>query len=104
MTPADLMAADAVPVLRELSGPELAGGIQPDGTIAFLLDGLRLPIALPPLAPAILRLIDGRRSVGAIAAALAQHGTGEAAFQRAWRTTFTALERINRLLLAAPVA
>jgi SAM-dependent methyltransferase len=104
VTPADLMAADAVPVLRELSGPELAGSIQPDGTIAFLLDGLRLPIALPPLAPAILRLIDGRRSVGAIAAALAQHGTGEAAFQRAWRTTFTALERINRLLLAAPVA
>jgi SAM-dependent methyltransferase len=104
VTPADFMAADAVPVLRELSGPELAGGIQPDGTISFLLDGLRLPIALPPLAPAILRLIDGRRSVGAIAAALAQHGTGEAAFQRAWRATFTALERINRLLLAAPVA
>ncbi|HEY2621173.1 MAG TPA: methyltransferase [Acetobacteraceae bacterium] len=104
VTLADFMAADAVPVLRELSGPELAGGIKPDGTIAFLLDGLRLPIALPPLAPAILRLIDGRRSVGAIAAALAQHGTGEAAFQRAWRATFTALERINRLLLAAPVA
>jgi SAM-dependent methyltransferase len=104
VTPADFMAADAVPVLRELSGPELAGGIQPDGTISFLLDGLRLPIALPPLAPAILRLVDGRRSVGAIAAALAQQGTGEAAFQRAWRATFTALERINRLLLAAPVA
>jgi hypothetical protein len=98
------MAAEAVPVLRELSGPELAGGIQSDGTIAFVLDGLRLPIALPPLAPAILRLIDGRRSVGAIAATLAQYGTDEAAFQRAWRATFTALERINRLLLAAPVA
>jgi SAM-dependent methyltransferase len=101
---ADFMAADAVPVLRELSGPEIAAGIQPDGTIAFVLDGLRLPIALPPLAPAILRLIDGRRSVGAIATALAEHGTGEAAFQRAWHSTFTALERINRLLLAAPAA
>jgi SAM-dependent methyltransferase len=99
---ADFMAADAVPVLRELSGPELAGGIQPDGTITVVFDGLRLPVVLPPLAPAILRLVDGRRSVGVIAASLAQHGTGEAAFQRAWHATFTALERINRLLLAAP--
>jgi SAM-dependent methyltransferase len=99
---ADFMAADAVPVLRELSGPELAGGIQPDGTITVVFDGLRLPVVLPPLAPAILRLVDGRRTVGAIAASLAQHGTGEAAFQRAWHGTFTALERINRLLLAAP--
>ena len=99
---ADFMAADAVPVLRELSGPELAGGIKPDGTITVVFDGLRLPVALPALAPAILRLVDGRRSVGAIAASLAQHGTGEAAFQRAWHATFTALERINRLLLAAP--
>ena len=62
------MAPDAVPVLRELSGPELAGGIAPDGTITLVFDGLRLPIALPPLAPAILRLVDGRRSVGEIAA------------------------------------
>ncbi len=95
------MAPDAVPVLRELSGPELAGGIQPDGTIAFLFDGLRLPIALPPLAPAMLRLVDGRRTVGEIAATLAATGTAAEAFARAWRATFGALERINRLLLAA---
>ena len=44
-------------------GAELAGGIQPDGTITVVFDGLRLPVALPPLAPAILRLVDGRRSV-----------------------------------------
>jgi SAM-dependent methyltransferase len=98
---ADFMAADAVPVLRELSGPELAGGIRPDGTITVVFDGLRLPVALPPLAAAILRLIDGRRPVGEIAAALAERGTGAAAFERAWRATFVALERINRLLLAA---
>ncbi|HET7881778.1 MAG TPA: class I SAM-dependent methyltransferase [Acetobacteraceae bacterium] len=97
----DCMAPDAVPVLRELSGPELAGGIKPDGTIAFMLDGLRLPIALPPLAPAILRLVDGRRTVGEIQATLAAAGTGADAFARAWRATFAALERINRLLLAA---
>jgi SAM-dependent methyltransferase len=99
---ADCMAPEAVPVLRELSGPELAGGIGPDGTITMVFDGLRLPLALPPLAPAILRLIDGQRSVGQIAAALAEHGTRAEAFERAWRATFATLERINRLLLSAP--
>jgi SAM-dependent methyltransferase len=98
---ADFMSAEAVPVLRELSGPDLAGGIQPDGTITVVLDGLRLPVPLPPLAAAILRLVDGKRSVGEIAAALAERGTGAAAFERAWHATFTALERVNRLLLAA---
>ena len=100
---ADPMARDAVPVLRELSGSELAGGIAPDCTITFVVDGLRLPVPLPPLAPAILRLVDGRRSVGEIAEELAQRGTGAEAFERAWRATFGALEKLNRLLLAAPV-
>jgi SAM-dependent methyltransferase len=101
---ADFTAPNAMPVLRELSGPELAGGIAPDGTITMVFDGLRQPIALPPLAAAILRLVDGRRTVGAIAAALAERGTSAEAFMRGWRPTFGALERINRLLLAAPIA
>jgi hypothetical protein len=94
------MAEDAVPVTREGPGEALAGAVQPDGTISFLIDGLRLPIALPPLAPAILRLVDGQRSVGSIAATLAQRGTDARVFERAWRSTFLALEHINRLLLA----
>ena len=96
------MADAAVPVTRELSGEAIAGSIQPDGTITLACDGLRLPIALPALAPAILRLVDGRRTVGAIAASLAARGTSPDAFARAWRATFSALERVNRLLLAAP--
>jgi SAM-dependent methyltransferase len=99
---ADFMAEEAVPVTREGPGEALAGAIQPDGTITFMIDGLRLPIALPPLAPAILRLVDGQRSVGAIASVLAERGTGTEAFWRAWRSTFVALQHINRLLLAAP--
>jgi SAM-dependent methyltransferase len=101
---ADFTAPDAVPVTRENPGPELANGIQPDGTITVLFDGLRLPLALPPLAPAILRLVDGRRCVAEIAASLAERGTGAEAFERAWRATFVPLERINRLLLAAPLS
>jgi SAM-dependent methyltransferase len=100
--PADPFAPDAVPVPRETPCEELARHIQPDGTLAFLFDGLRVPVALPPLAPAILRLVDGRRSVADIGAALAERGTTPAAFDKAWRATYAAMERINRVLLAPP--
>jgi SAM-dependent methyltransferase len=98
----DPAAPNAVPVLREVDGKALASGIRPDGTLSVTFDGLRLPIALPPLASAILPLIDGRRSVGEVAAVLTGRGTKPDAFAKAWQETFTALERINRLLLAAP--
>jgi SAM-dependent methyltransferase len=100
---ADPWAPEAVPVCRELRGEDLARGIQPDGTIVVHLDGLRVPVPLPALAAPILRLIDGRRSVGEIEATLAGRGLAPDAIRRSWRDTFTALERINRLLLAAPV-
>jgi len=41
--------------------------------------------------------------VGDIAAQLAQRGTGAEAFERAWRATCGALEKLNRLLLAAAI-
>jgi hypothetical protein len=93
----------AVPVCREVDGETLARGIRPDGTLPVTYDGLRTLVALPPLASAILPLVDGSRSVGQIGAILATRGTKPDAFQKAWRQTFVALERINRLLLAAPV-
>jgi SAM-dependent methyltransferase len=92
----------AVPVCREITGETLASGIRPDGTMAVNFDGLRIPIALPPLASAILPLIDGQRSIGAIGAILGARGTKHDAFATSWRQTFAALERINRVLLAAP--
>jgi hypothetical protein len=48
--------------------------------------------------------VDGRRSVGEIAATLAGRGIGADVFERAWRATFTVLQGVNRLLLAAPVS
>jgi SAM-dependent methyltransferase len=101
---ADPNADGAVPICREISGTDLARGIRPDGVLSVLFDGLRIPVALPPLASAILPLVDGRRSVAEIAAVLAARGTEAEAFARAWRSTYTPLERINRLLLAAPDA
>ena len=101
---ADCMAPAAVPVLREPAGAELADGIRPDGTLTMVFDGLQRPLALPAQAAAILRLVDGRRTVGEIAAVLAERGTGAEAFERAWRATFAALQGVNRLLLAPPVS
>jgi SAM-dependent methyltransferase len=99
---ADPMAPSAVPVAREMPCEELARHIRPDGTLPFLFDGLRALVPLPPLARAILGLIDGERTVAEIEATLAARGTSADAFARAWRATFAALERVNRLLLRAP--
>jgi SAM-dependent methyltransferase len=96
-------AETAVPVCREIEGETLARGIRPDGTLIVTLDGLRIPIALPPLAAAILPLVDGKRTVAEIGAILAGRGTRPEAFGKGWAQTYHALERINRVLLAAPV-
>ena len=100
--PIDATAESTVPVFREMDGETLVRGIRPDGTLTVTFDGLRTVIALPPLATAILPLINGQRTVGEIAATLAGRGTKPDTFHQAWRQTFVALQRINRLLLAAP--
>ncbi len=67
-------ADTSVPVFREVDGETLASGMRPDGTLPVTFDGLRTLVALPPLATAILPLIDGQRSVGQIGAILAGRG------------------------------
>ncbi len=105
-TPAapDPTRADAVPVAREMPAPELARGIRPDGTLPMVLDGLRVPVPLPPLAAAILALVDGERSVAGIAATLAARGTPAATFAAAWRDTYAKLNALNRVLLGPPAS
>ena len=100
---ADPFSPDAVPICREILGEELAKGIQANNTLFVGLDALRVPVPLPTMAGAILRLIDGKRSVGEIGDSLAARGASTEAFARAWRELFPALEGINRLLLAAPI-
>jgi SAM-dependent methyltransferase len=100
---ANPLSPEAVPLCREISGEELATNIR-GNTLIVGLDALRVPVALPPLAAAILRLVDGRRTVGEIGAQLAARGTSSEAFNRAWQGLFPTLERINRLLLAAPAS
>ncbi len=97
--PPDGADPNATPVMREMGGAELASHIQPSGIVPFLFDGLRVPVALPPLAAAILRLIDGRRTVSGIGAELA---VPQDTFARAWRETYGTLNALNRVLLAPP--
>jgi len=99
---ADPLSPDAVPICREVTGEDLAKSIRPDNTIAVGLDALVVPVPVPPMAGAILRLVDGKRSVREIGELLAARGISGDAFARAWQALFPALERINRLLLAAP--
>ena len=94
----DGLATDAVPVARELPAAEMAANIGRDGTIAFISDGRRVVLPMPALAAAILRQVDGVRSVGAIGAAVA-HGD----FARAWGQVWSGLNGMNRLLLAPAI-
>jgi len=99
--PPDGTAPEAVPVMREMGAEDLARAIRPDGMLAFQFDGLRVLVPLPPLAPALLRLIDGQRTVAAIAAAMAGRAAPDAV-ARAWRTTYETLSSLNRVLLSPP--
>ena len=100
---ADPFAPTAVPIAREMPTDELAKHIAPDGTLTMVFDNLRIPLPLPPLAGAILRLVDGQRTVGEIGEAVQKAGgVSSETFDRAWRATFAQLERVNRMLLAPP--
>lgn len=98
----DPMQPDAVPVAREMPAAEIARAIRPDGTLPFVFDGLRVPVALPKLAGAILGQIDGVRTVSAILATLEARGVARPQAERAWAETYGALVRVNRILLAPP--
>jgi SAM-dependent methyltransferase len=99
---ADPFSPDAVPICREITGEALAKSIQGNNILMVGLDALRVPVPLPVMAGAILRLIDGKRTVGEIGSIVASRGTSVEAFTRAWQALFPAMERINRVLLAAP--
>ena len=66
------------------------------GVLVAQFDGLRVPVPMPPLAQAILRRIDGERSLRQIAEPFPAR-----AFDAAWDQLFTALNAMNRLLLRA---
>ena len=84
----------AVPVARETGMDVFAGRIRRDGTLPAQFDALQLSVPLPSLAAAILRRIDGVRTVAQIAEPFPAK-----TFDQAWHQVFTALNAMNRLLL-----
>lgn len=99
---ADAFAPDAVPVMREIPGLELARMIGPDDRLPFAFGTLQVSIPLPPQARGILPLIDGVRSVADLATISETRGLSASRFARAWEQIFTTLESLNRVLLRAP--
>ena len=93
---------DAIPIARETAADVLASRITPAGIYPARFGTLPLPLALPARAGAVLRLVDGTRTVGEIAAEAAGRGIDAAAFERIWPALFRALESANRLLFRAP--
>jgi SAM-dependent methyltransferase len=93
-----------VPVFCELDAAELAAKLKPAGVLTASFDGWQSKLPLPPLAPAIAGLIDGRRSVGEIHAALKERRADLAwqAFVEQFRVFYAAFNGIARLMLRAP--
>ena len=99
---ADWLDDTGIPVLRELDGPTLARGLRPDGFLPVTFDGLRVAVPLPRLAGALLQRIDGRTPWSEIVASIAATGIAPAQIARDRAALVASLEKLNRLLLAAP--
>jgi hypothetical protein len=94
----------AVPILRELDGPTLAKGLRAEGVLPVTWDGLRAQVPLPRLAAAFLARIDGVRCWGEITEAVVAAGASREQALRDRAALAAAMEKLNRLLLAAPAS
>jgi SAM-dependent methyltransferase len=93
--------ATAIPVLRHDDGPAIARAVK-DDSIAFRIDGLEVRFALPRLAPAILKRIDGRRSLAELqrdlAAALGPRASAPA-FDKDFAWLYKVMNGIGRMTI-----
>ncbi len=91
----------SIPLLIEMEGEAVAQAVAKDLLFKGSFDKLPVAFPLPPRAPAILRLIDGQRSLAEIGAELRarDRGYGEAAFAKDFQAVYAAINGVNRLLL-----
>jgi len=105
---AQLDDGSMIPVLKDSSGPELAKGLKPGGSLTARADGIEVRLPLPRLAPPILAAIDGQRSIHGIFARIATElGLSRDAFDREFAVLFRAFNSVNKMFLqhrAAPMA
>lgn len=86
-----------VPVWSRTSAQAMVAALGTDRVLKLSLDGLAYRFPLPQSAPAILRAVDGKATVGQIARLV-----GGDSFARAWPAIFTVLNGISRLFLRRP--
>ncbi len=85
-----------VPVLRDVSGPEVAKDVKPGGVLVADMYGLPFKLAMPRLAPAMLSRIDGQTSLAEIRHDLDVEPDG---FARQFAQLYDAFNGVNRMLL-----
>jgi SAM-dependent methyltransferase len=97
---------EAIPLLSGDDGPAMAEAIGRSLSLTANFDGVKLRLALPRLAPAILARIDGRASLGAIHRDLQalDSGLDWPAFKAQFDRLYRALNGLNRLLIRYPSA
>ncbi|GBR07062.1 class I SAM-dependent methyltransferase [Acetobacter oeni] len=99
---ADPMAADAVPVMREIPGSELVKQMTPDNRLRFAFGTLEVLLPLPGQTRGLLPLIDGVRTVRELGEAMESRSVAAKRFPALWQEIFATLEGVNRVLLASP--
>ena len=97
---------EAVPLLSGDDGPEMAEAIGQSLSLTANFDGVKLHLALPRLAPAMLARIDGRASLGEIHQGLValDSGLDWPAFKAQFDQLYRVLNGLNRLLVRYPTA
>jgi SAM-dependent methyltransferase len=97
---------EAVPLLSGDDGPEMAEAIGRSLSLTANFDGVKLRLALPRLAPAILARIDGRASLGEIHQGLQalDSGLDWPTFKAQFDQLYRVLNGLNRLLIRYPSA
>lgn len=101
VAPPRLNDAGAVPVFRDQDGAAWAQATAADRALTGDFDRCPAQFPLPTLAPALLRLVDGVRTLDEIHAALAatRPDVDRAAFDRAFASLYAAFNGANQMLL-----
>ena len=94
----------AVPVLRDLDGTAFANGFKPGAAMTATLDGITFRRPLPPLTGAILRRIDGRRTLQEIHADIDGNSPSVPweTFGADFTALFSALNGLGKMYLRIP--
>jgi SAM-dependent methyltransferase len=97
-TIANTNSASAIPVMRDIAGPDLAQTIAENGKLRVEFSGKKLEHDLPKHAASILRLVDGSKPLQAIH----QQMEGDVdwiAFHQQFSALYAVLNRYNKMMI-----